>query len=181
MSNESESNVVELKPKRKAPAKKKAPTTKKAKTEDLGLTRAGKKRKNATGRKPKIVEDEETLEQIEGLARIQATKYEMAAFFKVTEKTFLSFVQSSKKAQEVIETGYGHGKASLRRLQFKQAQNSTTMAIWLGKQYLGQTDKVEEKASHKHSFVEDAATDFDSRIAGILARTATSGDPKITH
>ena len=32
------------------------------------------------------------------------------------------------------------GKASLRRQQFKIAETNATMAIWLGKQYLGQSD-----------------------------------------
>lgn len=33
------------------------------------------------------------------------------------------------------------GKISLRRFQFQQAEKNTSMAIWLGKQYLGQTEK----------------------------------------
>lgn len=32
---------------------------------------------------------------------------------------------------------------SLRRLQFKHAEKSASMAIWLGKQYLGQRDTPE--------------------------------------
>lgn len=35
------------------------------------------------------------------------------------------------------------GKSSLRRTQFKMAERNTAMAIWLGKQYLGQSDKQE--------------------------------------
>lgn len=34
------------------------------------------------------------------------------------------------------------GKISLRRAQFKLAKKSANMAIWLGKQWLGQQDKV---------------------------------------
>ena len=37
----------------------------------------------------------------------------------------------------------GAGKASLRRRQFEMAKSNPTMAIWLGKQYLGQADKQE--------------------------------------
>ena len=33
------------------------------------------------------------------------------------------------------------GKISLRRYQFSLAETNPTMAIWLGKQYLGQTDE----------------------------------------
>jgi hypothetical protein len=32
---------------------------------------------------------------------------------------------------------------SLRRWQMKMAQTNATMAIWLGKQYLGQSDRQE--------------------------------------
>ena len=37
----------------------------------------------------------------------------------------------------------GNGKIALRRFQLQQAEKNPTMAIWLGKQYLGQTDKIE--------------------------------------
>jgi hypothetical protein len=35
------------------------------------------------------------------------------------------------------------GKSSLRRAQWKLAEKNASMAIWLGKQYLGQRDIVE--------------------------------------
>lgn len=38
----------------------------------------------------------------------------------------------------------GKGKISLRRHQMRLAEKNATMAIWLGKQYLGQTDRPEE-------------------------------------
>jgi AraC-like DNA-binding protein len=44
---------------------------------------------------------------------------------------------------EVYKTFSAAGKASLRRTQFKLAEKSASMAIWLGKQYLGQRDVVE--------------------------------------
>lgn len=37
----------------------------------------------------------------------------------------------------------GKGKISLRRSQFQLAEKNASMAIWLGKQYLGQKDVVE--------------------------------------
>lgn len=41
-----------------------------------------------------------------------------------------------------LENGRKEGKMSLRRLQWKSAQaGDRTMLVWLGKQYLGQTDK----------------------------------------
>ena len=44
---------------------------------------------------------------------------------------------------EVFKRKRGKGKISLRRSQFQLAQTNPTMAIWLGKQWLGQTDKQE--------------------------------------
>ena len=43
-------------------------------------------------------------------------------------------------AMEAWEFGRENGKVSLRRMQFLQARKSAAMAIWLGKQYLGQRD-----------------------------------------
>ena len=44
---------------------------------------------------------------------------------------------------EVFKEKRGLGKISLRRSQWRLAEKSATMAIWLGKQYLGQKDQVE--------------------------------------
>jgi hypothetical protein len=44
------------------------------------------------------------------------------------------------KFSQVFREKRVSGKASLRRTQWKLAQKSTPMAIWLGKQYLGQRD-----------------------------------------
>lgn len=37
----------------------------------------------------------------------------------------------------------GMGKISLRRAQFRLAEKNANMAIWLGKQYLRQTDTID--------------------------------------
>lgn len=100
--------------------------------------------KAKTGRPPKLVENEETLKQIEGLARIQCTQREAAAVLRVDRDTFGLFLRSNRKAQQAWDNGLESGKASLRRLQFKNAENGNpTMQIWLGKQWLEQADKNE--------------------------------------
>jgi len=96
------------------------------------------------GRPPKLTETEEILKQIEGLARIQCTQREAAAVLGVHRNTFSAFLDTSEKARQAWEDGLETGKASLRRLQFKAAENGNpTMAIWLGKQWLDQKDKSE--------------------------------------
>ena len=72
----------------------------------------------------------------ENLCSIQCTLAEIAAVIGCSEE--------SQK-----------GKASLRRLQFKHAETNPTMAIWLGKQWLGQRDQMEVEASGKVTIIDD--------------------------
>ena len=47
------------------------------------------------------------------------------------------------KYREAWEAGLGQGRVSLRRTQMAMAEKNATMAIFLGKQYLGQKDQAE--------------------------------------
>ena len=59
----------------------------------------------------------------------------------VSEVTFFAFLKRYEKAREIWDLNQHHGRASLRRMQFKAAeQGNATMQIWLGKQYLDQKD-----------------------------------------
>ena len=95
------------------------------------------------GRKPKLVCDEDTILKIRHLAKIQCTKEEAAGALLVSERTFSLFLHGHIKAHEAWDLGRHQGRASLRRVQWKLAQRSPAMAIWLGKQYLGQKDKTQ--------------------------------------
>lgn len=94
-------------------------------------------KKNKGGR-PKIVID---YAMVEKFASMQCTYKEIACFFECSEdrlKKDEEFIHHYKKAFE-------SGKMSLRRMQWKLAERNTTMAIWLGKQYLGQRDIIENQ------------------------------------
>ena len=45
---------------------------------------------------------------------------------------------------DVIDKAREGGKMTLRRHQFRMAENNVAMAIWLGKQYLGQKEPERE-------------------------------------
>ena len=47
------------------------------------------------------------------------------------------------------------GKVSIRRYQFEQARTNTTMAIWLGKQFLGQSDRAEPETTDRIEVIND--------------------------
>ena len=78
-------------------------------------------------------------ETVEKLANIQCTQDEIASFLGISTRT----LQRDEQFMELFNRGRENGKMSLRRIQWKHAEKSVPMAIWLGKQYLGQRDKVE--------------------------------------
>lgn len=90
-----------------------------------------------TGR-PKIQIDYNTVEK---LANIQCTQEEIASFLNISVRT----LQRDEEFCRIYKKGQENGKMSLRRIQYKLAEKNTSMAIFLGKQYLGQRDNVEVK------------------------------------
>ena len=97
--------------------------------------------KNKGGR-PKIEID---VDQFEKLCELQCTIPEIANYFRCSEDTIERWCQSEfgQPFSEVFRIKRGGGLMSLRRRQWNLAETNTAMAIFLGKQYLGQSDKVE--------------------------------------
>ena len=94
------------------------------------------------GRPPKEIKQS----QFESLCGIQCTKEEICAVLGVSDKTLDKWVNSiyGEDFSVVFKEKRQVGKASLRRSQFELAKKNATMGIWLGKQYLGQKDSVDE-------------------------------------
>lgn len=72
------------------------------------------------------------------------TDAELAAFFNMSEQTFITRKQRDKRIQQIIDKGREMGKASLRRRQWVKAviEGDTAMLKHLGEQYLGQSKKI---------------------------------------
>lgn len=87
--------------------------------------------------------------QFENLCGLQCTLEEICGWFGITDKTLDSWCKRTYHASfsEVFKQKRGNGKISLRRSQWRLAEKSATMAIWLGKQYLGQRDQVDVNMS----------------------------------
>lgn len=90
--------------------------------------------------------------QFEELCKIQCKEEEIASVLGAQNgMNGLSIETLNTRIKEHYGIGFletykrfsGYGKAGLRRLQFKLAETSAGMAIWLGKQYLGQAERVE--------------------------------------
>ena len=83
--------------------------------------------------------------QFENLCGLQCTLLEICDFFDVEDDTLNSWCKKTYGTtfSEVFKKKRGKGQISLRRTQWKLAEKNPTMAIFLGKQYLGQKDKIE--------------------------------------
>ena len=98
-----------------------------------------------TGRPRKVIKQE----QFEAMCQIQATQEEITLVLGVTDKTLNAWCRRTygKRFSDVFREKRRAGKISLRRKQWKLADRSAAMAIFLGKQFLGQTDKTEMEVS----------------------------------
>lgn len=113
-----------------------------------------KKTSSKRGRPKKKID----YELVEKLAYIQCTQEEIATILGVSTKT----LQRDKEFCRIYKSGMENGKMSLRRLQWKGAEEgNNTMLIWLGKQYLGQTDKQELAHSGGLDITVDVVEDGD--------------------
>lgn len=84
-------------------------------------------------------------EQFEALCKIQCTEEEICSVLGIDEQTLINWCKETYGVtfSKIFKEKKLGGKASLRRMQWKLAEKNSTMSIWLGKQYLGQTDKTE--------------------------------------
>ena len=97
---------------------------------------------NKGGRPKKQIDQKE----FEKLWFLQCTKQEFCSWFDTTDKTLERWCKETYGMgfSEVFRIKRENGIISLRRTQFQLAEKSPAMAIFLGKNLLGQTDKVEQ-------------------------------------
>lgn len=98
-----------------------------------------------TGRPKKEIDQT----QFEKLCGMQCTLKEIAGFFDCSEDTIERWCKRTynNTFADTFKNHSAAGLISLRRNQFKLAEKSAAMAIFLGKQYLGQTDHIEVESS----------------------------------
>ena len=97
-----------------------------------------KTEKRSVGR-PRIEVD---VELVGRLANIQCTDEEIASALDICVDTLRKRKKDTPDLSDLIEKGHQEGKRSIRRMQFATAAaGNPTMQIWLGKQYLDQSDR----------------------------------------
>ena len=90
-----------------------------------------------------------SIDNFKKLCGMQCTLDEIAGFFDCSPDTIENWCKATFKARfsDIYKKFSQHGKVSLRRNQFKLAEKNANMAIWLGKQYLGQKDNIDVTTS----------------------------------
>lgn len=108
--------------------------------------------KKKTGRPQK----EFDLKQVEIFGKFRATYQTMAEYFGCSEKTIeRRMADENDDFCRVYKKAFSGAKLKLSENQFKLAEKSAAMAIWLGKQYLGQKDTA---------YLVDTSDDTDNKL-----------------
>lgn len=95
--------------------------------------------------------------EFENLVSMQCTQKEIASWFKVSVDTLerAYFNEFNEKLADLWDKRKLMGKVRLRKIQFEIAEKmgpgAATMAIWLGKQILGQRDQPEIDPTSENS------------------------------
>lgn len=94
--------------------------------------------------RPLIQIDEE---QFKRFCSYMCTEEEIAGLFSCSVDTIERWCKRTfdRTFAEIYKVFSAEGKMSLRRKQFALAETSSAMAIWLGKNYLGQTDHIDAR------------------------------------
>lgn len=102
---------------------------------------------NETSIKPgqKLAEKDLDWELLDDLIGIFCTGEECSAVLGLHYETINNKIMEKFNVPfpEYFKQKRGKGKASLRRRQFELTKTNPALSIWLGKQYLGQKDRLE--------------------------------------
>lgn len=129
--------------------------------------------KNATGR-PEVVLD---LERVKLCCQFNPTDEELAALLKISHTTFSKLKNADPAVLEAMEEGKALGRASLRGKQFDIAmKGNVAMLIWIGKQQLGQKDKILHGNDTESPLIENIGSlNREQLISEIAERTRRLG------
>ena len=110
---------------------------------------------------------------VANLASIFCTKDEIASVVECSVETL------NRRFGDAIRNGRNKGKASLRRKQWECAQNGNQhMLMFFGKQYLGQSDKI-ENSFNDEQYSELLAAAHAAMVSLAGAGRATSGHQQV--
>jgi hypothetical protein len=113
----------------------------------------------------------------EALCHVQCTHDEIAATLKIAKPALYERACEHYKEMDfatVYKRFCSTGQISLRRHQFRQAENNVAMSIWLGKQHLGQHEPYPPKEEAQDNIAADKLAAALDRAAQALAKSRAS-------
>jgi hypothetical protein len=91
------------------------------------------------------------LRQVEALASMGLTQDEIAAVVGCTSRT----LRARADTREAMTIGGHKVRASIRRWQYEKAkEGNVAMLIWLGKQILGQRERIDQEIREETIIIE---------------------------
>jgi len=91
------------------------------------------------------------LEKVEALASFGCTQDEIAVIMRCCSRT----LRRRKDVKVALERGYSKMRSSIRRWQYEKAKDgNVAMLIWLGKQLLGQRERIDQEIREETVIIE---------------------------
>lgn len=108
-------------------------------------------------------------EDFEKLCALQCTEEEIAGFYDCSVDTINNWCKKTygETFSETYKKKSAKGKMSLRRYQMKLAERNASMAIFLGKQYLGQRDIIETGTPEELDKVKELLGKLDEEASNV--------------
>jgi hypothetical protein len=122
-----------------------------------------------------LKDDDPTRRKLGRLGELQCSLKDVALAFGVTEVRLTNFLKKSKATREAFAASRGRGLEAQRRAQCKLAETNAAMAIFLGKNNLGQTDRRELEQSGAIDNAE-AAQRVRNKLAALAAEQEAKSD-----
>lgn len=128
--------------------------------------------------RPQIKIDKENFEK---LCALQCTLVEISEFFGCSEDTVERWCKRQYKEgfAAIYKKKSAVGRISLRRSQFRMAENNPALAIWLGKQYLNQVDRNEIQNDVAVVVVNDVPKPTPTQAAPVASEPQNNTENKI--
>jgi hypothetical protein len=101
--------------------------------------------------RPPKAQDAIDRDELEKLMRLHPSKTEAADWFGVSESSLERFVKKNFEMSfdALRDKSFVKTKIAIKRAQIEKAiKGDNTMMIWCGKQYLGQSDKMDQAIKH---------------------------------
>ena len=124
---------------------------------------------------PALTCDDDTLARLTKIGAAQCTVVEAAHILGQSEDAFEEFLERRPEARIAFEKAAAEQLERLRAAQFKLAETSPVMAIFLGKQYLGQAERRELDQSAQAQ-IAGAAERLRNKLAHIAAELDAADD-----